>query len=326
MINSERDLERAHEALGDLYRAIASLRGEIGTTNPATFAILAEGPLHEIERIQSEIEAFTGVSLARLEHAPLWLRLVGRKARWGETSASVLTAFLDALRKGVQSIASYNIIGRIGRRPSAEIQRACDLELVNFVPGSFQVGIRIPEPDQADLFPVPQLPFAETALTEFLSAADWAASDSPVDAVVSMFQDAPKRRVALRAVKAFVPRTSGGIDFVELSGSAVPLAHTVHLAPQATHRIVKALETAVSAHEEQHEGEIREIDLDKQTFKLRNVPTLGEVRCHFGDDIYPFAIELLGKRVRVIGMRAPRRGEGRGMLEVGDLEKLEPQA
>src|SRR5438094_579807 len=107
MISSDRELQQAQEALSDLYRALASLKHEAGE-NSRSFALLAEGPLHEIARIQAEIDAYVGVSLLRYE-VPLWLRLVGPRARWGEMPSSVLTAFLDAFRKGVQSVATYDL-------------------------------------------------------------------------------------------------------------------------------------------------------------------------------------------------------------------------
>lgn len=220
MIQNDRELTKAHEALGTLYRALASLRSETAGLSPQAFALLAEGPLHEIQRIQCEIESYTGVDIAQREQAPLWLSLAGPKAKWGETPASVLTAFLDALRKGVQLVAAYNATGRVAGRPPLDLQRACDVELVAFQPGSLRVGMRLPEPEQLALFPQGYWPTARKALNEFLSAADWAASGSSLAELATRFQDTSKRRVVLRSLKPFVPRPQGGIDYLELSGSA----------------------------------------------------------------------------------------------------------
>jgi hypothetical protein len=322
MISSERELQQAHEALGDLYRAVAALRAELAISNPRAFALMAEGPLHEIGRLQREIQVYTGLDFLLANEVPLWLRLVGPRARWGEMPSSVLTAFLDALRKGVQSIATYDVTGKQSRRPPAEVIRACDVELVNFAPGSFQVGLRLPEPDQGVLFPRDGAPFAQVALKEFLAMAEWVASTREIADLENIFSDTTKRRVTLRAVKSFVPRSTGGIHFVELSGAALPSHEPVQLAPTASYRITKALETSIARHEETYEGEIREIDLDRQSFKLRNVRSIGEVFCRFGEDLFPIAVELLGKRVRVIGTRTTTNLLKRA-LKVVDIEKVD---
>ncbi len=323
MIRTELDLLRAQEALGDLYRALAALRTEIGETNARAFALVAEGPLNQIARIQAEIDVYTGAATAKHEQAPLWLRLIGPKARWGETRASVLTAFLDALRKGLQAIVAYNTTGRPLRRPTLEVQSACDIEIVDFAPGSFQIGVRLPEPEQAELFAHGVSLGADKALGEFIFVTQWAATSSSVHELSSRFPDTTKRRVVLRAVKPFIPRSQGGIDYIELSGSAVSDHGAVQVSPAATNAISSALETAVSIHEERFEGDIREMDLDKQTFRLRHVVDVNEVRCHFGEDIYPLAAELLGKRVRLIGTRPISPDGVPGVLEVVDLEKVE---
>ncbi len=322
-IHDDRALAKAHEALGNLHRALASLRSETAESSPGAFAVLAEGPLHEIHRIQSEIEAYTGADIAQRELAPLWLRLAGRRARWGETPASVLTAFLDTLRKGVQAIAGYNATGRAAGRPPLDLQRACDVELVAFQPGSFQVGMRLPEPEQLQLFAQGFWLHAREALNEFLAVADWASSASSLEELSTRFHDTTKRRVVLRALKPFVPRAHGGIDYLELSGSAVPERRTIRLSQEAVQRVSEAFETAISDREERFEGDIREMDLDRQTFRLRNVPTVNEVPCRFGDDLAPTASTLLGKRVRVIGTRSVSTDAAIGPLEVVDLERVE---
>ncbi|MGB7540733.1 MAG: hypothetical protein WBM28_01805 [Burkholderiales bacterium] len=324
MIRDDQDLTRANAALGDLYRALAALRREYAETHAPTFTLLAEGPLQEIARIQADIDVYSGASLAAHDQAPLWIRLVGPKARWGEMPASIVTAFLDALRKGVQSIAGFRTSERRAGRPSAELQLACDFEVSLFLPGSFEVGVRLPEPDQREFFPTEFRVVAEAALQEFLVAAEWAGRPNPqLEQLETAIPEAQSRRVALRAIKPFVPRRQGGVDFVDLYGSATARSGRIHLAPGAADSIAKALTESIDESEEVVEGDIREMDLDKRTFRLRNVAEVGEVHCRFGDDLLATASELLGKRVRVIGTRRSTSRGTKGALSVTDLEKLE---
>jgi hypothetical protein len=59
MTGKEAILEQSLEQLELMSKALASLRREHLPTQPRTFAILAEGPLEEIRRLQSEIEQLT---------------------------------------------------------------------------------------------------------------------------------------------------------------------------------------------------------------------------------------------------------------------------
>lgn len=324
MIRNPDDLYRSLEALGDLYAALAALRSEYAETSMQTFGLLAEGPLQAIAQIQREIDAYTGATDAARQQASLWIRLVGPRARWGETPSSVVTAFLDTLRKGVQSIATSLSTGRSIGRPSNELHLACDFEVARFAEGSFEVGVRLPEPEQSDLFPVQAHEAARHALHEFLVAANWAASSLPLnEEIEQLLPEAKARRIALRAIKQFVPRRDGGISFVELSGADVPSGNRIHLSPDASRAIDHALSEAIDEKEEVVEGEIREMDLDKRTFRLRNVSGQADVPCKFGEDLAPVAAGLLGKRVVVIGLRREGESGPRGPLVVTDIEKHE---
>ena len=52
-------LDQTVEQLGRMNEALAALRRECLPSQPKKFAILAEGPLEEIRRLQTEIEQLT---------------------------------------------------------------------------------------------------------------------------------------------------------------------------------------------------------------------------------------------------------------------------
>jgi hypothetical protein len=62
MITNDEQLGQALEALGLMYRAMASLRKDILPRNRKWFNLLAEGPVDEIRKIQAEIDAYTGMN------------------------------------------------------------------------------------------------------------------------------------------------------------------------------------------------------------------------------------------------------------------------
>ena len=58
MIENDRQLQQAIEQIERLYQGLDALRGDILPKNPRNFAILAEGPLDEIHKLQSEIDKY----------------------------------------------------------------------------------------------------------------------------------------------------------------------------------------------------------------------------------------------------------------------------
>ena len=58
MIASDAQLQQAIGQIERLYQGLDSLRGDLLHKNPRNFAILAEGPLDEIRKLQAEIDRY----------------------------------------------------------------------------------------------------------------------------------------------------------------------------------------------------------------------------------------------------------------------------
>ena len=65
MIQTEAQLQQALEQIENLCRAVQSLRVDVFPNNPRNFAILAEGPVDEIRKLQVDVDDY----LSRLEGA-----------------------------------------------------------------------------------------------------------------------------------------------------------------------------------------------------------------------------------------------------------------
>jgi len=63
MIEHEAQLQQALEQIENLCRAVQSLRADVFPKNPRNFAILAEGPVDEIRKLQVDVDDY----LTRLE-------------------------------------------------------------------------------------------------------------------------------------------------------------------------------------------------------------------------------------------------------------------
>jgi len=63
MIQTDDQLQQAIEQIERLYHGLDALRGDVLPKNPRNFALLAEGPLDEIHKLQLEIDGY----ISRLE-------------------------------------------------------------------------------------------------------------------------------------------------------------------------------------------------------------------------------------------------------------------
>lgn len=323
-ITSRDGMQQAIEQLARLYEGLASLRREFEATNPRNFATLAEGHLDEIRRLQRQLDEYAGAIAVDENAAPLWLRVVGPNIEWQSAPTSVLTSILDALRKGVQSVAEMILTGGLTTRPTATLKRSADFRIVALAPGSLRVGVRLPSEEG-------EVPTAVArALSEYLEAAAWVGSEEPEEQLEDRVPDEARRRLLLTEVARLVPRDRGQVEQVELSGALLRktrVAGAITLSRRGKTRIDGALDRLPQHRVETHVGDLREIDLDKYSFVLRNLDTYADeilqVECQFLPELLEAAKDALDKRVRITGNRAVDEARRARPLLVSRLEILD---
>lgn len=317
-INTKAELQSTLEALAILYSGLEALRMEF-QLQPNKLRFLAEGPLDEIHRLEADLDAYaTGFGLA--ERVPLWMTLSGGLARWTETPSRILSGTLDSLRKGVQAITTFDLTGKIGLRPSQRVLEASDPEVLSLQSGSLRIGLRWHQRGQDYLFD--SGPTEEDAAVRAIQSLLRTIQELDKSGSYAMItEDHRRRRVLLRAVAELAPSTRSEFDVISFSGAQVPGQQPLLLSSRTRESARAALREAVAPDESFFEGEIRELDLDKKTFKLRGVAGAGEVSCNGEALEFDRVIRALGVRVRVFGAKssaAPRR-----VLKVLDFEPLE---
>jgi hypothetical protein len=315
-ITSREQMLQAVGQLGRLYEALGALRREVEPLNPRNFAILAEGHLDDIRRLRDELDRYAGVVAARETAVPLWVRVVGPGIEGDCAPTSVLTSILDALRKGVATVAEFVLTGGLTTRPTAALKTASDFRIVALAPGSLRVGVRLPE-GEGD-----ENRAAYEALGDYLNVASWAGSGQPTEALEVLLPDSRRRTVVLTEVARLVPREKGQVETVELSGALLPADKApVVLARPSRERINGAIDRAAAERVETHVGDLREIDLDESSFVLRNAEDgTPQVRCYFPAEMVEAAKEALDKRIRVTGSRPVKEGRQAPPLMVSRLE------
>ena len=315
-IQNDEQLKQSLRALTTLQLAVASQRREL-EGQPSLHALMAEGALDEIARIQSEVNAYIGIDDAR---AKLWLRVVGDQIDASNAPTGVVTSLLDSLRKGLQAATEQAYSGTLSARPTALVQQAVDVRLAAIAEGSLRIGLNIEHGEDAALAEA-----CERSLDDYLAVAAWAStsatSDESADKQLSeRIPDPARRRLLLNLVMQLAPRTRGTVESVEFSGRAVKTSGQVLLTRQARNRLANAVDRVERTVREGHEGLLRELDLDKQTGVVRNEK---EVPCEFAEELMTQAQEALGRLVRVVGSRAEATGRRRTTLFVTRIEIID---
>jgi hypothetical protein len=308
MITTEEGLRLSLEQLSRVYKTLAALRNEHQHASKSWLAIMAEGWVDQAKQLRREIEEYTGVAVLEESEADLWLSVAGRGIGAGTGPTSILTAILDALRKGVQSVAEFFHAGQLSRRPTATLKEACDWGVVALKAGSFMIGVRLPDASPTLAMWEDVAPDVRRATEAFLFVAAWAASEELPEALTGQFPDPEERRLLLNAVKPFVPRPRGAVENITVFGRMAPSAAPVILTRAASHRIDRAIDQTTTEQVEEYEGDLREIDLDNLSMVIRNAPDVKEVRCIFDESLLETAREGLDRRVTVSGIRQVTAG------------------
>ncbi len=250
MISNNEQLAATLQAIGHMYRAMASLRKEVLPKSRQWFALMAEGPVDEIRKLEEEIHEEIGLTEARVHGSDVWLRVVGPPQDLPEVPVSLVTALLETFRRAVQAVAGLAWAARLATRPAGDLERACDLRIIAFRLSGPCIGLRVPVPGDYDRHEHEEPMLVRQALGRLLQVAEWVASDAPPEDLESLCPDPRERRVILDALKPLVPRRDGDVERLELSGRAAPRGRTIGLSRASHQRIDQAIGVLAAEHDE----------------------------------------------------------------------------
>ena len=308
MITNEKQLQVVREQLATAEAALDSLRREVLFQNPEMYEVMSESYIDMILSLRGEIDAYLGIE-AIPETADLVISLEGQRVGLGHTSAALVTRFIDTFRRGLQS--AVEIIESIDRPDAAHrrarwIENICDLPFVGVVPGS--VKILLGEPEFQGLFSQEEMQSFSKAVDLVFEGLTWADTynvDSPDHPFANLSKET--RQSLLGLISRLLPPRSGDVERVAFRRKASPesvgKSTTATLTRSSRERIRAALEEmATDAEYAELEGVIRSVDLDTQTFVLRERPdNQPDLPCEYGSELEDAVKEFLDSRVLVAG-------------------------
>ncbi|HWQ03216.1 MAG TPA: hypothetical protein VNL38_01935 [Candidatus Nitrosotenuis sp.] len=290
--------------------------------NPKKYARLAQPYLEDIQKLEEGISEYLGLYEIGTEQVDIRLRLLGPVAKLGIAPASLLSNTLDRFRLSVRSVFVHlarSLLVEPERRKKAD--QLCEFTVAALLPGSLQVGLNLPY--EPTLFEDEELlPRLQESIKLLLSIALWAERVDFEEKLASEVEDETMRLVLLHQAEALAPKKKSGIDIIEFYGRMAHFDST----PRYSTRIRDRLrETLAKPHDKDIEvaiGSIRELDLDKRTFHLRQREQgLPAVRCKVFPGLLEEVFRNFGKRVRITGRIKGRDFAGHTTeMEVGAIE------
>jgi hypothetical protein len=322
MITSDRQLKQTREELIRLEEDLISLQRELYPINPDRFHLMAEAYVDHIMELRFQIDEYIGIKAYQDKLQGVWLRLIGPSIQLGSASSSILTNTIDNFRKSIRTIAA-TLNGDIPYRKgglSKDIETASDLVIIGLMSGSLKVGLGLPPERQMNLFDTLKDPVIK-AIDTFMEIATWASTPDILPGLPDSISNLSSRDYILRQVMNMSPSKKLPVDIIEFSGTLVRLPKTPLLTKGARSRLRDLIAKEIGAESMEAVGTIREIDLDKMKFYLRERPNSEpQLHCQVSEEMIDDARAALGEQVKIAGTVIRDRLGKINILKVKTLE------
>ncbi len=203
-------------------------------------------------------------------------RAIGEGITLGSVPSSVVSFVADAARSSLKAMLDYVMAAKSEGRPTDAQRALYDLPVRQLKFASFEIALSAPP---EDLFKNEIIFQALAHLENGLAWAENTGNNKELIAVSDMEAEA-----ILRATLALTPPTSGVITAVEVGGSWLGNKRYC-LSRDSRTKVSRTLRRLQSEEIVIYVGRIGEIDDDKLSFTLRDVPNTSEFRGIFPEDL-----------------------------------------
>jgi len=211
--------------------------------------------------------------------------------------ALTLSSYYDVFHRVLRAVSRSR--GTRGRA-SQDLERAIDFAMHDVVvrpANGAPANITLPL-DEVETTYVEQV---KHGLAQIAAVNEWAAiGESPLeDLAHDIPGDGAAQRIAAQALR-LMPSQEALVQTVELGGKLMPRREPLTIRPHYAERLVEVVKQSPTLHDFDDYGEIRAIDIDQRSMKIRKGKRT--LRCWMERaDLLDVAEENLRQRVRVIG-------------------------
>lgn len=299
MIESIEQKNETEKQMRRLENSLIILREKLLPNREKQFKAMASGYINKLRELREEIDEFTGMSMFNVPPKDINIHLVGPAIGYSRIPISVISQYFDSFRKSLQVIyASVNKI-RYKTNIPKEVANACDFNLLGFSGGSVNISLGLP---------IQQLSFLNDndsinkSINFYFKILDWANNKSRIEDI-NINGDVPNK--ALISIIKTLPNDKE-IKEITFSGRMIGKYKKITVNKNAR-QTIKDILIAPDTDEEkvELEGRIRELDLDKKSFILRNIvgKDFTEIICYMSDAVAEQPKDYLDSTVMITGVK-----------------------
>lgn len=299
MIKDSEQKIQVENQIKKLEKSLVNLKEKLLPRREKQFKAMASGYVNAIRELREEIDEFTGMELLNVPPKDINIHLVGPAIGYGNAPISVISKYLDNFRKSVQSI--YAVINRISYKtnPPRKVINACDFSLLAFNKGSVNISLGLPM-QQLNFFNINK--DINKSIDLYFSILNWTSNNSKKDEL--NIDSSIKDKILMSMIKTLPDDKN--IQEITFSGNMIKSYGKITV-NENTKRIIKDMLTRAKTNEKRVilEGRIREVDLDKRRFILRDIKKshLTQITCIMSEAVAEQPKDYLDSNVIVTGIQ-----------------------
>jgi hypothetical protein len=297
MIVNDLELDRTRAQLIEVETALSDLKRQVYDLSRERFHLMSESYLSEIEMLRGRVDEYLGITAARELSSDFILKISSPLLAEGIAPVFVVNRAIAGLQTGLQKLGEFVVKANHGfgtNIPSHILAQEFDLEVVAVAPGSFEVGLRLSGRGRID---IPRESFGEATQILIDTAIHVSHREATSEFLTERLPDLSSQLQVLQALKDISP--SSRRREITVSLQARFLGEQIVTFTVDTRKYLASLIRS-RRREAMEVGIIREIDLDKRTFKLRTTTTT--LRCKYTDWADERMANGLDRRARVSGV------------------------
>jgi hypothetical protein len=301
MIANDEQFVIVKDQVRRLESALESLARTIRPKSESQYRVFAEGYVDQLAILRNDINDYLGLTPVMHPAADIEVSVEGPHAALGDTRVSAVTKLIDrfrrALRTTVESVRDSLAIADQENLTEQFLDRLCDPPLQAVAPGSVKVQLASPNAAVGNEL------YSEGL--DLLSMAILSVSGDAAAAKELRSLSADQQKAALTAAKILAPEKDDLASQIGLGGRFLGPQRHVQFDFGTRKRIQRQLSRiARQVSKETVRGVIREIDLDRRLFTLREPDTgLTVERCKYKKTLDEQMSLLVNDEVEVMGTR-----------------------
>ena len=298
MINSIEEKRFLEKRIMKLENILLDLKDKLLPDREEQYNAMAEIYVRKILEMREEIEEFTGMSNIIINKKDINIHIRGPIIDYGSAPISVISGYLDNFRKTIQKV--YGIVNdvKLKTRVPSSIAKMTDFRLVQYAPGSINFSLSLPE-KQVGFFEEENI---DTALELYFDILKWLSGDFESSKRIDALDEEKLEKLLVTILKTLPDDKN--ITSVEFFGNKI--SKRIYINNRSKDKIkdtIRKIESKENLLE--YRGCIRELDLDKLTFSLRNIndKEVKQLKCQLNEEIIEDIKNYFDTEVIVTGVK-----------------------